>query len=139
MLDNDARNTFMPLRIYLIEDDEPTRTALWELLHEQLHDVEIVGFGDNERSVTHWLSSHDRGWDLAIVDLQLRQGSGHAALQWCATRLPEQKVVVLSALVTQAVRARCLQSGADRVFDKASDLDGLLEFCRGLLPRPRVE
>lgn len=122
----------MPLRIYLIEDDEPTRDALGELLNDQLAEVEIVGFGDNERSVTHWLSSNDRGWDLAIVDLQLRQGSGHAALQWCATRLPEQKVVVLSALVTQEVRTRCMQSGADRVFDKASDLDELVAFCRGI-------
>ena len=122
----------MPLRIYLIEDDEPTRTALSELLRQQLRGVEIVGFGDNERSVTHWLSSHDRDWDLAIVDLQLRQGSGYAALQWCATRMPQQKVVVLSNMVGEEVRARCLAAGADGVFDKSSELDALIDFCRGL-------
>lgn len=123
----------MPLRIYLIEDDEAMRAALEELLRARLQSVEIVGFGDNERSVTHWLSSHDRGWDLAIVDLQLRQGSGHAALHWCATRLPHQKVVVLSALVTDEARATCLRFGADRVFDKATDMDGLIDFCASLL------
>ncbi len=123
----------MPLRIYLIEDDETMRSALEETLRARLGNVEIVGFGDNERSVTHWLSSHDSGWDLAIVDLQLRQGSGHAALHWCATRLPHQKVVVLSALVTDEARAMCLRFGADMVFDKATDMDGLVDFCRGLL------
>lgn len=123
----------MPLRIYLIEDDEATRAALEEVLRARLGKVEVVGYGDNERSVTHWLSSHDSGWDLAIVDLQLRQGSGHAALHWCATRLPHQKVVVLSALVTDETRAMCLRFGADMVFDKATELDGLVDFCDALL------
>ncbi|WP_198968671.1 response regulator [Xylophilus sp. ASV27] len=122
----------MTLKIYLIEDDEEARDAMAALLRQSLP-VEIVGFGDNERSVTHWLSSHDRGWDLAIVDLQLRQGSGFAALQWCATRLPQQKVVVLSNLVSEEVRARCLSLGADAVFDKASEFDALVDYCRGLV------
>jgi DNA-binding NarL/FixJ family response regulator len=123
----------MPLRIYLIEDDEAMRVALEETLRTRLGNVEIVGYGDNERSVTHWLSSHDSGWDLAIVDLQLRQGSGHAALHWCATRLPHQKVVVLSALVNDETRAKCLRFGADMVFDKATEMDELVLFCSGLL------
>jgi len=123
----------MTLKIYLIEDDEEARDAMATLLRQSLS-VEIVGFGDNERSVTHWLSSHDRGWDLAIVDLQLRQGSGFAALQWCATRLPDQKVVVLSNLVSEDARSRCLSLGADAVFDKASEIDALVDYCRALAP-----
>ena len=122
----------MSLKIYLIEDDEATRDTLSALLREELDAVEIVGFGDNERSVTHWLSTNDRGWDLAIVDLQLREGSGYAALQWCATRMPHQKVVVLSSMVSDAVRARCMAERADAVFDKASEMDALVAFCRAL-------
>ena len=122
----------MVLKIYLIEDDEATRDTLSALLREELEGVEIVGFGDNERSVTHWLSTNDRGWDLAIVDLQLRQGSGYAALQWCATRMPHQKVVVLSSMVSDAVRARCMTERADAVFDKSSEMDGLVAFCQAL-------
>ncbi|XAH22165.1 response regulator [Xylophilus sp. GW821-FHT01B05] len=121
----------MTLKIYLIEDDEEARDALTALLRQALP-VEIVGFGDNELGVTHWLSSHDRDWDLAIVDLQLRQGSGFAALQWCATRLPEQKVVVLSNLVSDDARARCVALGADAVFDKASEIEALVGYCQGL-------
>ncbi|MES2186356.1 MAG: response regulator [Pseudomonadota bacterium] len=124
----------MPLKIYLIEDDEATRETLTALLQQRLGAVDIVGFGDNERSVTHWLSTHDRGWDLAIVDLQLRQGSGYGALQWCATRLPWQKVVVLSSMVSDEVRSRCLAEHADAVFDKSSEMDTLVDFCRTLPP-----
>jgi DNA-binding NarL/FixJ family response regulator len=122
----------MTLRTYLIEDDADSRDTLTAMLQQQLPGLEIVGFGDNERSVTHWLSTNDRGWDLAIVDLQLREGSGYAALRWCGTRLPEQRVVVLSAMVTDEVRARCLAERADAVFDKTSELDRLVAFCRSL-------
>ena len=121
----------MALQIYLIEDDEAMRTTLAELLRGHL-DIEVVGYGDNEVSVTHWLSSHDSGWDLAIVDLHLRTGSGIGALQWCATRMPHQKVVVLSSMVTEEARAHCLSLGADGVFDKATEMDAFVAFCRGL-------
>lgn len=122
----------MSLRTYLIEDDPASRETLVALLQQQLPELEVVGWGDNERTVTHWLSTNDRNWDLAIVDLQLREGSGYAALSWCGTRLPEQRVVVLSAMVTDEVRARCLAARADAVFDKADQLDALVAFCRGL-------
>ena len=121
----------MALQLYLIEDDEAMRTTLAELLRGHL-DIEVVGYGDNEVSVTHWLSSHDSGWDLAIVDLHLRTGSGIGALQWCATRMPHQKVVVLSSMVTEEARARCLALGADGVFDKATEMDAFVAFCRSL-------
>lgn len=125
----------MTLRIYLIEDDADARETLVEVLQQELDSVEIVGWGDNERTVTHWLSTNDRNWDLAIVDLQLREGSGYAALRWCATRLPEQRVVVLSAMVSDEVRERCLAERADAVFDKAGELDRLIAFCRAVVPQ----
>ena len=132
LTNNNNKDACMTLRTYLIEDDEPSRGTLVTLLQQQLPDLEIVGWGDNERSVTHWLSTNDRNWDLAIVDLKLREGSGYAALSWCGTRLPEQRVVVLSAMVTDEVRARCLAAKADAVFDKATEIDALVAFCKSL-------
>ncbi|WPB58801.1 response regulator [Xylophilus sp. GOD-11R] len=126
----------MTLRTYLIEDDADARDTLAALLQQQVPGMEIVGWGDNERSVTHWLSSNDRGWDLAIVDLQLREGSGYAALSWCGTRLPEQRVVVLSAMVSDEVRQRCLDARADAVFDKSSEIAELVAFCQALALTP---
>jgi len=120
----------MTLRTYLIEDDADARETLSDLLRQQVPGIEFVGWGDNERSVTHWLSTNDRNWDLAIVDLQLREGSGYAALRWCGTRLPEQRVVVLSAMLDDEVRARCMAERADAVFDKTDQLDALVAFCR---------
>ena len=126
----------MTLNIYLIEDDEVARAALTELLQD-VPGARVIGFAENEIQSVHWLSSNDSGWNLAVVDLQLKKGSGIAALQWCATRMPHQKVVVLSSLPTEEARAQCLALGADAVFDKTEGLEDLLAFCRAMADAPR--
>jgi two-component system OmpR family response regulator len=39
---------------------------------------------------------------------------------------------VLSNHATPDIARRALQLGADRVFDKSRDIDGLLDYCRRL-------
>jgi DNA-binding NarL/FixJ family response regulator len=116
----------------MIEDNEFLKKELREALEEAVPQLQVVGYANNERTAVHWLSSHDSGWDMAIVDLQLREGSGIAALEWCRTRRPDQRVVVLSNYLTDDVRTRCLSLGADAAFDKSHDLEQLLDYCRKL-------
>jgi ActR/RegA family two-component response regulator len=81
-----------------------------------------------------WLDEHPRGWDLAVVDLMLDQGSGMSVLAHCNAQPDKGKIVVFSGYASPAIRDHCLKLGADAVFDKAST-DDLLEFCRELLER----
>ena len=39
------------------------------------------------------------------------------------------KLVVLSNYATQDMRRKCLDLGADRVFDKSNDIDALITYC----------
>ena len=73
--------------------------------------------------------AHSGQWDLAIVDLFLRQGSGLGVLSACRTRRPGQKMVVLSNYATPDVRMRCAQLGVDAVFDKSNEIDALVDYC----------
>jgi len=66
----------------------------------------------------------------------LRQGSGVGALNWCITRRQDQRVVVLSSQLSQEVRRKCLALRADAVFDKASEMDDFLAYCRALVGPP---
>ncbi|MEP6557599.1 MAG: hypothetical protein ABJB17_03900, partial [Burkholderiales bacterium] len=68
-------------------------------------------------------------WDLAIVDLFLKEGSGIGVLQACQSRRTDQKMVVLSNYATLDVRRRCAQLGVDAVFDKSNEIDDLVEYC----------
>jgi DNA-binding NarL/FixJ family response regulator len=89
----------------------------------------VVGFAETEDHAREWLLGQDNAWDLAIVDLFLKQGSGLGVLQACQGRKPGQKVVVLSNYATPDIRRRCAEFGVDAVFDKSNEIDALVDFC----------
>lgn len=113
---------------YLVEDNRTIRENLVGTL-EELTSIHVVGFAESEDEAKAWLTTYPAQWRLAIVDLFLRQGSGLGVLQACAVREADQKVVVLTNYTTQDIRRRCLELGADAVFDKSNEIDGLVEFC----------
>lgn len=118
----------MKFRAYIVEDSPMIRDNLIETLKE-LALVEPVGVADTEQEGKRWLAQNDGHWDLAIVDLFLREGSGLNILEACRDRKPTQKMVVLSNHATNDVRWRCAQLGADAVFDKSTEIDVLVEYC----------
>lgn len=118
----------MALRAYIVEDSPTIRENLIETLHE-LVQVEVVGLADTEREARQWIASHPDAWDIAVVDLFLRQGSGLKVVEACKGRRHGQKVIVLSNHATSDMRRRCAQLGADAVFDKSTEIDALLDYC----------
>ncbi|SFE58679.1 response regulator [Paracidovorax wautersii] len=118
----------MKLRTYIVEDNATIRENLIGTL-EELAQVEAVGIAETEDDGKDWLTSHPAQWDLAIVDLFLRQGSGLGVLAACRNRTAGQKMVVLSNYATPDVRMRCAQLGVDAVFDKSNEIDALVDYC----------
>jgi len=119
------------LRTYIVEDNATIRENLIGTL-EELTRVNAIGHAEGEAVARDWLSANGPEWDLAIVDLFLKQGSGLGVLQGCAQRRSGQKVIVLTNYATPDIRKRCAQLGADAVFDKSNEIDALVEFCAQL-------
>ena len=118
----------MTFRAYIVEDSTTIRDNLIETLQE-LALVESVGVADTEYDGKKWLAQNDAYWDLAIIDLFLKDGSGLNILEACRLRRPTQKMIVLSNHATNDVRWRCAQLGADAVFDKSTEIDALVDYC----------
>lgn len=116
---------------FLVEDNPTIRAQLLATLAE-LTPVECVGFADTEAGAVQWLKAHPNAWDLVLVDLFLKEGSGMGVLAALNNRTERQKAVVISNYATQDVTKRCLELGSDGVFDKSEDIDALLEFCQNL-------
>jgi len=116
------------LRAYIVEDNATIRENLIDTLAE-LADVETVGIAETETEGTAWLTSNTDDWDIGIVDLFLRQGSGLGVIASCQHRPSHQRMVVLSNYATADVRARCSQLGVDAVFDKSNEIDALVDYC----------
>ena len=116
------------LKTYIVEDNLTIRENLVGTL-EELTQAETIGHAETEAEARAWLAANKDVWDLIIIDLFLKQGSGLGVLQACAAREPRQQVVVLSNYATQDIRKSCAQLGADAVFDKSNEIEALLDFC----------
>ena len=124
------------LKTYIVEDNPTIRENLIATL-EELASIEPVGSAETENDGKIWLTENPQHWDLAIIDLFLKQGSGLGILHACKSRTPAQKVVVLSNYATAEMRGRAAQLGADAFFDKSSQLAELVAYCEDLAHRPR--
>lgn len=118
----------MALITYIVEDSATIRENLIATL-EEIAPVKVVGFAETEGEASYWLHANESDWQLAIVDLFLKEGSGLGVLKGCQNRQPHQRVVVLTNYATDDIRRRCMLLGADAVFDKSNELDQLFDFC----------
>ena len=125
----------MELRTYIVEDNATIRENLVDTL-EELASVRCLGWAETEKDARAWIAAHRGEWDLVVVDLFLKQGSGLGVLEACQERGREQRVVVLSNYATADMRRRCAQLGADAVFDKSNEIDALVDYFLALAGRP---
>ena len=118
----------MHLQAFVVEDNPTIRENLIGTL-EELTCVRVTGTSATEDDALAWLDRNPERWDILIVDLFLKQGSGIHLAQRIAGRRPEQKIVVFSNYVNANIRKRCAQLGVDAVFDKSTEIDSLVDYC----------
>ncbi|QPF75386.1 response regulator [Roseateles sp. DAIF2] len=119
------------LRCFLVEDSPTIRGELIAALEEMLP-LQVLAWADNEQAALEWLAVPDHGCELILIDLFLKSGSGMGVLAQAGRFQGQAKRVVLSNYATPDVRRRCLALGADRVFDKSSEIEELVDYCRSL-------
>jgi len=119
------------LKTYIVEDSPVIRENLVAAL-EEMTPVDVVGTAEDEGTARLWLGRADNDCDLVIIDIFLRKGSGLGVLQGLSTSPRRCKRVVLSNFATSDMRRKCLELGADRVFDKSNEIDALIGYCQRL-------
>ena len=128
---HDADAPVRSLDVYVVEDNVIVLESLIAAL-EELAPVHVVGTAADERVAVDWLRADGEHCDLVIIDMFLRSGSGLGVIEAARRRRPDAALVVLSNYATDEMQARCLASGADRVFDKSRDIDQLVAYCIAL-------
>ena len=119
------------LSTYLVEDSPVIRGNLIATL-EELVPVRVVGTAEDEATALRWLREAGEPVDLVIVDIFLKSGSGLGVLR-AAQALPQRpRMVVLTNYARAEMRRECLALGAERVFDKSTEIDALVQYCADL-------
>jgi DNA-binding NarL/FixJ family response regulator len=121
----------VPLRVLLVEDSIELQAMLQSMLSE-IPSVEVVASVESEEDAVAFMRVDPT--DLAIVDLELRSGTGLGVLKKLQDDLNltdrQIGVVVFSNYSNLVIRHRCLSLGARAFFDKSFQIDELLEFVQ---------
>ena len=116
----------MPFRV-LIADDSPQVAEMLTELITQPGRIEVVGIAETAGAAIEAIGKVRP--DAAVLDLQLKSGSGTDVLR--AVRadptLASVRLLVTSNHVSPQLRAACLELGADGYYDKVKELGALTE------------
>jgi DNA-binding NarL/FixJ family response regulator len=125
---NSADSGAVPLKVFLIEDSVLLQELLGDMLSE-LDCVEFCGCAEGEDEALRRLAEDPV--DLAIIDIELKQGSGIGvldALQTDSERYGSPRKVVLTNYAHSTMRQRCEQFGTDAFFDKSLHINQLIDY-----------
>jgi len=119
------------LRVIIVEDSAIIRARLAESLGE-MPNVEIVGQVETEAEALALLK--EARWDAAVLDLQLKQGTGLGVLKSLAhgARPANTKIIVFTNYAFPQYRDRSLSFGADFFFDKSREFYRVREVLADL-------
>jgi two-component system, OmpR family, response regulator len=121
------------IRVFVAEDSRSMQSALKDLL-ETLGNFQLVGSATTETQATDWLYKNRTGWDVAVLDLILEEGSGFGLLRRCKDGHPSGTVVVFSEFATPVLEAKCIEMGASAVFLK-SQLPDFVRYLEAMVPK----
>ncbi|MDQ6620088.1 MAG: response regulator [Pseudomonadota bacterium] len=107
------------LKVFLVEDSVSVRERLIDFLAEP-GAVEIVGFAETEAASVAQLAL--QRVDVAIVDLNLKAGSGFGVISALRGKYPvaPPTIVVLTNYAFPEYEVACRERGADFFFDKST-------------------
>lgn len=124
-----------PLRVLLIEDSALIRELVAEAI--EIDGGALVAFAtDSETAAVRELRA--ARYDVIIVDLQLREGSGFGVLRSLQDLGTDALVIVLTNSASSAMRQRCAELGADRFVDKSREFEEIRNVMRSWASRRRL-
>jgi DNA-binding NarL/FixJ family response regulator len=114
----------------MVEDFKQMHSVLADLL-AAIGDFQVVAALRTEAEAKLWLKEHPGGWDVAVIDLILEEGTGLALIEPAVALAREHggHVVVFSDYVSPGIFAHCLKLGAEAVFQKTHQTGEFMRYC----------
>jgi len=119
------------IRIMVVDDHDTFRDPLAFML-ERESDLTVVARARSLSEAREVLESTEHAVDVAIVDLNLPDGSGTDLIKDLHGSRPHTKALVLSAVSEQRYVAEAIEAGAAGVMHKSRPMSDLVEAVRSL-------
>ncbi len=119
------------IRIMVVDDHDTFRDPLAFML-EREPDLTVVARPRSLSEARQLLESAELAVDVAIVDLNLPDGSGADLIKDLRASRPRAKALVLSAISERRYLAEAIEAGAAGVMHKSTSMSDLVEAVRRL-------
>ena len=118
------------VRVLVVDDQLLYAEAISVLLKMQ-DGIEVVGIAaDGQEAIEQ---ATDLRPDLVLMDIEMPRLDGISATRWIRRRLPETRVVVMTALTGEEYATRALKAGAEACVAKFSHAGDLLEAIENVV------
>ncbi len=121
----------MSERFLILEDDDRLRATLGRALRGRGHAVEeVAGLASLDTAIAakdEGEEEGDTGFDCAVVDLRLADGSGLEAVERLLVRWPAIRIVVLTGYGSIATAVEAMRLGVVDYLTKPADADQILD------------
>ncbi len=124
-----------PIRVLILDDESTLRTALFRLLDRKGFQVVTAQRIDEARS----FMSPDKPFDIAIIDMNLPDGSGLDFISEIKAQSPLTQVIVLTGFATIDSAIQATQKGAYHFLTKPFNVDELMGLLDKALSHRNLE
>jgi DNA-binding NarL/FixJ family response regulator len=125
------------IRVMIVDDHDTFREPLAFML-EREPDLAVVALPRTLSEAREVLGNEEIAVDVAIVDLQLPDGSGADFIRDLRISQPRAMALVLSAISDRAQLAGAVEAGAAGIMHKATPTRDLVEAVRRLAAREQL-
>ena len=123
------------VRVLLVEDSVMIRDSLIDLI--ECNPQRAVAMATDSEVIAKAALANQE-YDIAIIDLELNEGSGQGVLRFLLGRYRAPLRIVLTNSVEPRVREECLALGADYFFNKSRQFDDVSQAIDRHLARPAL-
>lgn len=119
------------MRILIVEDSAIVAERILRMLSELPGEVRIVGRVESAPDALEAIEKYSP--DVVILDIRLSRGNGLDVLQQMPRGEQRPIVLVLTNYALRPIAQRCLEAGADFIFDKSTEFEKVLDTILQLM------
>jgi len=119
--------TVKPMQVAIIDDSAVIRARLMQKL-SQIEGIQMAWQAQNAAEAI--AAFQELRPEVAILDIQMPEGSGIDVLAHIKKESPQTTVIMLTNYPLPPFRKCCLEAGADYFFDKSTEFEKVIEVLR---------
>ncbi len=113
-------------KVLVVDDEEALRFLLASELEAEAFEVQSAGDGDEAIELVRAKTEQGDRFDVVLLDIKMPKVDGFEVLKFVKGKVPETKVIMLTAYADVKNAIESLRLGASDFVSKPYDLDDIL-------------